>query len=57
MDNEEYMNYASVLAAGLMANNKDKNYTAEEAVELMENLARIMRDRQLQREEARGEWF
>lgn len=57
MDNEEILEYASILAAGLMANNKDKDYTAEEAVELMENVAYIMKARQREREHNRGEWI
>lgn len=57
MDNEEILEYASILAAGLMANNKDKNYTAEDAVELMEDVAHIMKARQLERERDRGAWL
>ena len=57
MDNEEILEYASILAAGLMANNTDKNYTAEEAVELMEDVAHIMKARQVERDRNRGTWL
>ena len=57
MDNEEILEYASILAAGLMANNKGKNYTAEEAVELMEDVAHIMKARQVERDRNRGTWL
>lgn len=47
MTESEIMNCAAILAAGILARNQDKTATTpEEAVNLMEEIAEVITDRQ-----------
>ena len=58
MGENEIMNCAAILAAGIMANlNGVTNYDSERAIDLMEEIAREIERRQLQKQYENEEWL
>ena len=58
MGENEIMNCAAILAAGIMANlNGVTNYDSERAIDLMEEIAREIERRQLQKQHENEEWL
>ena len=58
MGENEIMNCAAILAAGIMANLKGvTNYNSERAIDLMEEIAREIERRQLQKQYENEEWL